>query len=186
VAICSSSVGEKPVDAGERGLGATGSVTVSSAPQGWLAQPQARPSSVSIDKHPSFGHHVRQEGWVVLRIAKANNLNRTADRRSQPLAQVNHLFQTRVAQINDYVDIAGGRVGPSRRRAEQHGEANVLLRPQCSPKSRHQMPRAPHVLPLRERQVELSRSWTTSPEAALVHGSSQSPLINAHMLGQET
>jgi hypothetical protein len=96
------------------------------------------------------------------------------------------VIQSRIGQVHQYVDVAGRRVRSARRGPEQQGEANVLFRPQRSPQGRKQAPRPAHVLPLRERQVKRPRAWATSAEGAVVHGSAQRPLVNAHLLSQET
>ena len=111
-----------------------------------------RPSR-STSTRPSL-HRLRQQLRVLPRIVEGERSTRRS-KALPALRQVGDADQRGVAHLDQEVDIARGGVVAACGRAEQEGEANVLLGPQGPAQSGKQPPGAPEI-PASRRRSSLS------------------------------
>ena len=100
-------------------------------------------------------------------------------------AKLEDPVQTRVAKRNEHVNVAPGRVGPSRNRTEQKHKADVVIGAQRSPEGRDQRPRPPDVLTLGQRDLERSRGRPHRTKTALRYRAPEGSLVYPQLISQE-
>ena len=153
--------------------------------QARLPAAKSWPQPSAVDQHPPVGDHVGEERRLALCVLEADHIDAPSCRRRELGAQLDDPLQVWITKSHEHVDVASGSRSTSGHRSEQQGEADVVLGAQRCPQSREQLPRAPHVLPLGQRDVQRPRRWPSRTKAAFRDRAAKRAFMHTYLTSQE-